>query len=174
MLWLKTVGIACIISGFGGWGLNGAQNLERRVEQIKELRLALGFLEKEVGSLYIPLSRALGRTAQFCKMPVAVLFSASARILEAKAGATGSEAWMKGLEELQHSSKLKKPEIELLAAAASQLGMTDAAQQKKLLSLLQEELGIMEAKALQEAEAGHKLWSYGGFMFGALIVLLLL
>ena len=59
----KTIGIALIIGGFGGFGLGRARRFEKRVEELKNLRLALGFLEKEITCTYTPLSRALSRTA---------------------------------------------------------------------------------------------------------------
>lgn len=174
MMWIKMLGIVFIISGFGAWGLNGGRTLEKRVAQIKEIRLALGFLEKEISCMYIPLPRALERTTRFCRNPVAVLFAASSRKLQSKEGVTASEAWSHGLKELKRDSDLKEIDLELLATAAPQLGMSDALQQKKIFILLQEELGILEAKAAQEAQAGRKLWNYGGFMLGTLIVLLLI
>lgn len=173
-MWTKILGIACIISGFGAWGLNGSRALENRVAQIKEMRLALGFLEKEISCMYMPLPRALERTARFGKPPISALFAESSRLLQSREGVTAGEAWSHGLKALKMDSDLKGMELELLAAAASQLGMSDAAHQKKVFILLQEELGILEAKAAQELQSGQKLWNYGGFMLGALIVLLLI
>ncbi|MDD2620273.1 MAG: hypothetical protein PHC92_06360 [Syntrophomonadaceae bacterium] len=173
-MWIKMLGIICIISGFGAWGLIGGRTLDKRVAQIKEIRMALGFLEKEISCMYIPLPRALERTARFCKKPTAILFAESSRKLQSREGATANEAWSHGLNELRRDSDLKEKDLELLAAAASQLGMSDVMQQKKIFNLLQEELAILEAKAWQDAQAGRKLWNYGGFMIGALIVILLL
>lgn len=173
-MWAKILGIVFIISGFGAWGLNGSRTLENRLAQIKEMRLALGFLEKEISCMYIPLPRAMERTARFSKPPISVLFAESSRLLQNREGVTAGEAWSHGLKALKMHSDLKGMDIELLASAASQLGMSDVAQQKKVFAMLQEELGILEAKAAQELESGQKLWNYGGFMLGALIVLLLI
>ena len=57
MLGLKIMGAASIITGFGCWGLNAARRMDRRVEQLQELRLALGFLEKEISCIYSPFPR---------------------------------------------------------------------------------------------------------------------
>ncbi|MDD2586399.1 MAG: hypothetical protein PHT79_03255, partial [Syntrophomonadaceae bacterium] len=77
MLWLKTAGIVLIISGFGAWGLSGARRIGKRVEQLRELKMAIGFLEKEITCMYTPLSLALERTSKFCKHPVNFLFAES-------------------------------------------------------------------------------------------------
>lgn len=174
MLWIKTIGIVLIISGFGGWGLSGARRVEKRVEQLRELRLAMGFLEKEITCMYTPLSRALERTSKFCDFPIAILFRESSERLREKDGITIGEAWNIGLQELYSSSELKETDIELLSAAGHQLGMSDAFEQAKFFNLIQEELKIYEEQALKEMESGRKLWSYGGFILGTVVVLLLL
>ncbi|MBC7074865.1 MAG: hypothetical protein H5T98_02085 [Syntrophomonadaceae bacterium] len=173
-MFAKVLGTAFIMAGFGGWGLLGARRIEKRVEQIKNVRLAMGFLEKEITYMHTPLSRALERTAKFCKPPVSHLFRESADRLKAKNGSTACEAWMSGIKVIGKTSELKRSDIEILTAIAPQLGMSDAGEQRKIFTLIQEELRIQEESALQEMESGRKLWSYGGFILGALVVILLL
>lgn len=174
MLWLKTAGVVLIITGSGFWGLINAQRMSRRVEQIKKLRLAMGFLEKEVTCIYTPLSRAFTRTALFCDAPVSLLFSKSAALLENRTGITAAEAWRSGLQYLAKESELSKEDLDLLDEVALQLGMSDADEQRKFFAFIQEELRIQEEKAREEAESGQKLWSYGGFIIGSAVVLLLI
>ncbi|MDD2510239.1 MAG: stage III sporulation protein AB [Syntrophomonas sp.] len=174
MLGLKIIGAASIITGFGCWGLSAARRMDKRVGQLQELRLALGFLEKEISCIYSPLSQALARTAYFCRPPVSCLFELSSSILQEKSGITAAEAWNAGIEGLRLHSELQKMEIGLLATASLQLGVSEASQQKKLLTLLQEELALLEQKAMREAEGGRKMWTYSGFILGAMVVLLLI
>lgn len=170
----KTLGIALIIGGFGGFGLSGAWRFEKRVDELKNIRMALGFLEKEITCTYTPLSQALARTSGFCKKPAALLFAESARLLKSREGTTASEAWRAGLNKLSSHSALNAGDISLLDSIAAQLGMSDAGEQRKVFDLLQEQLKIQEEKAREELKSGHKLWSYGGFIMGAVVVLLLL
>ena len=174
MLGLKIMGAASIITGFGCWGLNAARRMDRRVEQLQELRLALGFLEKEISCIYSPLSQALAKTADFSRPPVSYLFATSSSLLQEKTGMTAAEAWNAGIEGLRLHSDLQEMEIGLMATASLQLGISDASQQKKLLTLLQEELALLEQKAMQQAEGGRKMWTYSGFILGAMVVLLLI
>lgn len=174
MSWFKLMGTVFIIAGFGTWGLSGAKAIEKRTGELIELKFALGFLEKEITYLQTPLSRAMEKTASMCQPPVSGLFKEVARQLKAGKGLTAAEAWVQGLEKNRTILNLKDADIELLAAAANQLGMTDTTEQRKFFIMLQEQLKIQEEKARQEQAANQKLWSYGGFILGAVIVLLLL
>jgi len=174
MIGLKAVGISLIMGGFGGWGLAGARRLEKRVEAIRDLRMALGFLEKEITTMFTPLSLALERTASFCDCPVAYLFMESSVVLQGKQGATIKEAWPEGLSSLARHSPLQPEDLKVLQNVGSQLGMSNASEQKKVFALIQEELKLQEEKAREKVSASQQLWSYGGFVLGALVVILLL
>lgn len=171
---IKTIGMVLVIAGFGGWGVSGARRLCGRVKNLRDLHMALAFLEKEITCMYSPLSQALENTARCSPFPVSRLFSGSAARLRGRAGVTAREAWLQGIAELRQFSQLQDDDYELLAAAAYQLGASDADQQRKFLESLQEQLKISEKKASINMESGQKLWTYGGFLAGLLVVLLLL
>ncbi len=174
MIGLKLVGISLIISGFGGWGLAGARRMDRRVGELRDLRIALGFLEKEITTMYTPLSLALQRTQEFSDLPVAHLFRDSASALEMKQGATIREAWRQGIASMLSHSALLPGDIKVLENAAGQLGMSNASEQSKMFALIQEELKLQEEKAREQVKSSRQLWSYGGFIMGAVVVILLL
>lgn len=162
-----------IIGGSGLWGLSGAKRLEKRQEQLAELKLALAFLEKEISHMHTNLPLALQKTAAFSTGPVNILFSAAATELLSKRGVTAQEAWLKGLAELQAAAQLQAADLQLLAAIAPQLGASNASEQHKALSLLGEELKLQQQKASSDRDANQKLWAYGGFILGTAIVLLI-
>lgn len=174
MIWLKTLGVACIISGFGSYGLMGARRIEKRVEEIKTIRLSMGFLEKEITYLQTPLSRALQRTAHLTSPPLRVLFEESSRRLQDRQGIAFAEAWDMALLRLRAASHLLEEDLDILRAASAQLGSSGIEEQKKLFQLIQEQLKIQEENARGAMESSRKLWSYGGFILGATVVLLLL
>lgn len=174
MWWLKTAGAVLIIGSSGLFGLMGARRFEKRVSQLKGLRLAINFLEKEITCMHTPLTHALLRTAQFSNSPIDKLFAQTARNLQGKLGLTAREAWSGGVELLRNESDLKPDDLELLKSVAAQIGMSNSDEQKKFLKLIQEELHIQEARAMEEVQAGHKLWTYGGFILGTMTVLLLI
>lgn len=174
MMWLKILGAACIISGFGIYGLLGARGIEKRVEEIKSARLSMGFLEKEITYLQTPLSRALQRTAQLTNPPIRILFAESSQRLQDRQGISIGEAWDLALHKLRTASDLKEEDIEILKAASGQLGSSGIEEQKKFFQLIQEQLKIQEESARGAMASGRKLWSYGGFILGTTVVLLLI
>ena len=101
MIWLKTMGVACIISGFGSYGLMGARHIEKRVEELKNIRVSMGFLEKEITYLQTPLSRALQKTAQLTNPPLQIFFAECSRRLQDRQGTSIVEAWDAALLKLR-------------------------------------------------------------------------
>ena len=173
MLLFKPIGIALVIAGFGAWGLLGARRIEKRVEELKNLRLALGFLEKEITYNYTPLTRAMERTSRFSPKPISYIFRECGLILQGKDGVTANEAWSQAVKMTAPHLQLKAEDIELILTASSQLGMSDVYEQRKFFTFIQEELKVQEEKAREEVKSGQKLWSYGGFILGTVVVILL-
>lgn len=171
---LKAIGTIMIISGAGMWGLSGARRLTKRQEQLGELKMALAYLDKEIYYMHTNLSQAMLNTTKFAGWPINVLFAATAQELNLKNGTTAEEAWQKGVNALQAKAQLHPNDIALLATLASQLGVSSAYEQNRALTALGEELGLQEIKARLETDCNHKLWSYGGFIMGTAIVLLLI
>jgi stage III sporulation protein AB len=174
MVWSKAIGTILIISCFGFWGLSGARRIGRRTEQLKDLRFAIAFLEKEIIYMHTPLTLAFKRTADASKEPIAVLFRESSQILQQGTGITAAEAWLTAAQNLQAETDLNNKDLDIIESAAHHLGMSDVSQHQQVLSLVQEKLKIQEEKARQEQAANQKLWSYGGFILGSVIVLLLI
>jgi Stage III sporulation protein AB (spore_III_AB). len=174
MLWLKTIGAVFIISGFGSYGLMSASSLDKRVEQIKNIRLAMRFLEKEITYLHTPLPLAMARAAECIPAPANLLFADCSRHLQDRQGITIHEAWSQSLACIRRKSDLNNEDITVLQSISSQMGMSGAEEQKRLFIMIQEHLHIQEDRARREAESGRKLRSYGGFILGATVVLLLL
>ncbi len=168
------MGIALVIAGFGAGGLLRANKMVRRVSQLRKLRWALNFLEKEMSYNYTPLSSAMYKTYQFSPAPINKIFQECSQYLTEKSGVTGNEALTKALKRVAPSLELYPEDIDLILASSNQLGLSDIYEQKKLLSLLQENLKIQEEKAQNEVNSNQKLWSYGGFILGSIIVILLI
>lgn len=167
------MGTALVIGGLGIYGVSRASSSERRVAQLVNLRLSLNFMEKEITCTHTPLTRALLKTAAFTDWPVSCLYKEAAGKLQQKS-MTAGEAWNYGIDKLSSSSDLKNNDLELLKSAGPQLGMSDTLEQRKFLNLMQEELAVQIEKARREAEIAKRIWTYAGFIAGAMIVLLVI
>ncbi len=170
----KLVGALLTFFACGLYGLAGAQSLENRVRQLKSMRFALAVLEKEITYLQNPLPFALQKAASVASPPARQFFTGVARSLQSKGGVTADEAWREGIAWLKENSDLTDGDTHLLQSFASRLGMSDVEEQKKAFGLLEEELKQSEDSAAKTAAAEKKLWTYGGFLLGTLVVLLLL
>ena len=174
MFWPKLLGVILIIGGCGCYGLMSANRLRKRVEQLLNIRLALACLEKEINYLHTPLPAALSRAAQGAAEPARSLFAGISQDLQTREGITINEAWQHNLRSLYQQTELNDQDLELLLVMAPQLGMSGGEEQVKLLTMVQEQLKVQEDRARIEEDNGCKLRVYGGFAFGATVVLLLL
>jgi stage III sporulation protein AB len=170
---LKMMGTVLVIGGLGFYGVSRASSSDRRVAQLNHLRLSLNFLAKEITCTNTPLTRALANTALFTEGPVGSLFRETADQLSQR-DMTAREAWNVGIKQLLHCSDLKKNDCDLLKSAGFQLGMSDTLEQGKFLNLLQEQIAVQIEKARLEAHTARRIWTYAGFLAGAMIVLLLI
>jgi len=174
MFWPKMLGVILIIGGCGCYGLISANRLRKRVEQLLNIRLALACLEKEINYLHTPLPAALSRAARGAAEPARSLFVGTSQDLQTRAGITINEAWQHNLRSFYQQTELNEQDLELLLVMAPQLGMSGGKEQVKLLTMVQEQLKVQEDQARLEENNGRKLRVYGGFAFGATVVLLLL
>ncbi len=174
MVWIKMLGVILVIGGCGCYGIISARRLHKRVEQLFNLRVALGCLEKEINYLRTPLPSALERAAQSADEPARSLFANTSRDLGIRAGTTVNEAWQYNLDRAHQLLDLNRQDLDILKIISPQLGMSGVEEQVKLLAMVQEQLKIQEKQARFNEDSGRKLRIYGGFAFGATVVLLLL
>ena len=74
MVFVKALGIALVIAGFGTWHLLVPKRIEKRVEQIEESKIGFVVSEKEITYNYTPFTRAMERTYRFSPKPVNYIF----------------------------------------------------------------------------------------------------
>jgi stage III sporulation protein AB len=172
MLLIKLTGIILILGGFGLGGLEQAGVKRRRVESLKQLGLMLSTLAQEIIYRQTPLSLALQQAAGTGKIGAEPLLSAWGEKLAYPSGMTAAEAFRQ--VQAFWPSELQEPERHILAAIAEQIGTSPAAEQKKLFAYGEERLRQLEDAASLDQEKNGRLWTYGGFLAGAALVLLLI
>lgn len=171
---VKLLGAALTVGACGVYGLSGARRIENRARHLRAVRYAVAILEKEITYVQNPLIRALEKTITLAGVPAQYLFADTLEYLNRKEGYTAEESWQKGVARLGRESALSMDDLALLGSLGPRLGMSGVEEQRKAFQLLVEELKVQENKALEAAASEKKLWSYGGFLLGTLIVLLLL
>ncbi|MGI6487237.1 MAG: hypothetical protein GX964_02360 [Syntrophomonadaceae bacterium] len=171
---VKLTGAAFIIGACGVYGLSQARTIENRVRHLRSLRFGAAILAREITYIQNPLPRALEKAVTLASFPAQELFKVVMDHLCQGAGYTAAEAWSRGAERLRDVSDLKAEDISLIDSFGAQLGMSDVEAQKKAFRLLEEELKLQEQRAAEAVAAEKKLWSYGGFLLGCLIVLLMI
>lgn len=147
--------------------------LTRRTHALRGLRLALDFLEKEIGYAHSPLPQALERAARVSAWPVDLLFHTAAAALKTGKGLPAGAAWDCAVEKIRAAGVFADEDLAIIVLVGERLGITDAPDQIRLLRLTAEEIKIQEEKSRQQEADEKKLWSYGGFLAGAMICLLM-
>lgn len=165
--------LAMLIALSGAYGLMGARRLDLRVEELRELRLAMKLLREQIHYLHTPLPEALWLCAERYRPPVDALFRTSAEVLRDPAGAGIAEAWEAGVRRLGAAGHLHPQDIGVLRQASGRLGSSGLAEQTRLLDWLDGELKRQQETAEAHRASQRQLWSYGGFIVGAILALLI-
>lgn len=171
---LKLGGIIAIIGGFGYLGLTSAWLIRKRAEELKNLRIAMGILEKEITCFFTPLTLALSRCAPLVQFPANIFFQHTASALKQRKGITAFEAWQAGINSLAEVSAFKSEDVKLIDSLVNQLGMGDIDDQKKAFLRIDQELKLQEEKVRSKFYSEGKMLSYGGFLLGITVTILLI
>lgn len=169
---LRLLGAFMIIGSSGLIGLIMANTYMTRPLNLYHLQLAIQLLETEINYARSSLPEACSRIAEQIKQPVASFFGEFAANLQSLESPTVIDAWNRALQILKEAGFLKE-DLEIMAQLGNVLGQSDADDQIKHLSLLQNRLASAIKQAEQERDKNVRLWNYLGFCVGALVVLLL-
>lgn len=170
----KLVGVGIVIGAMGWSGLRKGAELSRRSAELRQLRIDLSFLEKEIGYARTPLVHAMERTARVSGFPVNILFEETCRALKRDPSMVARDAWEVGVKALAKRSCLAVEDLGVLKAIGERMGTSDVSDQVNMLRLATEELKVQEEKARQKETSEKKIWSYGGFLAGLMISILML
>ncbi|MGE5405353.1 MAG: hypothetical protein ACM3PP_10510 [Candidatus Saccharibacteria bacterium] len=170
----KMIGAALIVGASGYTGMQKASQLSQRTTCLRQLRMDIDFLEKEIDYMRSPLAVALEKTSRVSSNPVKCLFVESSRTLALQRSCSAKEAWKAGMEALEMVSPLSSEDLSIIRVIGERLGTSNVADQVKMLRMASEELKVQETKARDREVSEKKMWSYGGFLLGLLICILML
>jgi stage III sporulation protein AB len=134
----------------------------------------LDFLEKEISYARNPLEQALRRTAYVSAEPVKGLFEKASRALQEDLSSTAREAWNQGVKHLHEHEVFTAEDLAIINLIGERVGTSDAPDQIRMLRQTGAELKVQEEKSRQQEDSEKKLWSYGGFLVGLIISILMI
>ncbi|MGE5416870.1 MAG: hypothetical protein ACM3UZ_08935 [Acidobacteriota bacterium] len=170
----KMIGAALIVGASGYTGMQKASQLSQRTGCLRQLRMDIDFLEKEIDYMRSPLAAALEKTARISEDPVKCLFLDSSRVLATEKSHSAKEAWEAGVQALARQSPLNSEDLSVIRIIGERLGTSNVSDQVKMLRMASEELKVQEMKAREREASEKKMWSYGGFLLGLLVCILML
>ena len=166
------MGILAVISGTGAAGICQSMRQRGRIRTLKLLEWHLMALEQNMLQLRLPLPQAL--LAQTGSDRLAVLFREWGRNLRDSRTLSPAEAWQRAFENRQEETCLAEEDKRLMEKLAERLGQGNEAEEGRLFRYILTQLKARQEEAEQKRAAEERLWQYGGFMAGILVVLICL
>lgn len=170
----KIIGVSLVVSATGWIGLQKAAQLSRRTRAIRQMRMDLDFMEKEIAYARNPLEQALQRTAYVSSAPVKAIFEIASQALGEDLSITAREAWHQGVKNLRQHGVFTAEDLAIIELIGERMGTSDVADQIRMLRQAGAELKVQEEKSRQQEDSEKKLWSYGGFLVGLIISILMI
>ena len=121
---------------------------------------------------FTPLAEASVNLAKQLPKPIAYFFERFAHHLQNKE-ASAARAWEKGLEDTWKLTALSQGEYEIMQQFGATIGQTDRTNQQKQILLALTHLEREEHEARERQSRYEKMFKSLGFLFGLLIILLM-
>jgi len=169
---LKLIGAIFIIVTTTWVGFECARRLSERPRQLRQLKIALQSLEAEIMYGFTPLVEASANLAKQLPKPIAYFFERFAFHLKNKEE-SAARAWEKGLDETWQLTALSHEEFEIMQQFGATIGQTDRTNQQKQIRLALTHLEREELEARERQSRYEKMFKSLGFLFGLLIILLM-
>jgi len=174
-MWYKWTGATLIVIAAALWGNMQAGQMQRRVKQMEEFRLALRLLMAEIGYTATPLPRALEHVQdRLGDERVKTFFAEIVRQLGRPDVGDASLAWLRASEVCRRQLSLRAEDWPLIIRAAAGLGGLGRESQLKQLEAVEIQLAGHTARAAANCARSEKMWRYLGVLGGAALVIILL
>ncbi len=170
---IKLIGAIFIILSSSLIGMKVASYYVLRSTQLRQLQVALQWLETQIVYGSTPLHVALNHIAVRMNGDVRYLFAAAADALTHLKEASTRECWESAIEKEWHKTALRKPEKEVLLQLGQVLGQSNREDQQKHIRLALMNLKSEEDVARAQQQKYEKMCRSLGLLGGLLVVILL-
>ncbi|ABZ82894.1 stage iii sporulation protein spoab [Heliomicrobium modesticaldum Ice1] len=167
----KLVGAALIVGAFSAGGFMTARDLRRRRQILASLQSALAMLATEVAFRATHLPEALVQVSRTAGPPVNALFAEAGNRLRRAEGQAASAIWLQSVGDWLPRTPLHPSDGEELARLALGLGAAPREDQLHRIEEVKNRLAYLEQEARERETRMAKVWSYGGVLLGAAVVL---
>ena len=171
---MRVLGAALVVGGLGSLGVLRAAALERRAEELTELRRALVLLRSSVAHLRLPAAAAFRAAARACSGVAGEGLQEAATLLEEGAPLSAGQAWWAAYQRRAGESFLSAADRAVLQDFCRQFGRVDTASQLGAFDAALEGLRQSLEQAAAERERFGRLFRFSGLAAGLGIVILLL
>jgi stage III sporulation protein AB len=170
-MWMKVIGIICVLISGIMWGFNRAAKFKNRTKQLRVLKYAIKRLETEINYSLTPLLQGLKKVAESSDFPIRELFRLASNFMENQQ-LDMNQAWRTAIAQVWPQLDLKQHEKELLTHFGTTLGISNREDQVKHTQLFIQQLTALEEQAAADQLKHEQSSKSMGFMLAILIVLL--
>lgn len=170
---IKLMGAAVILVCSTLIGMRFASLYVQRAVQLRQLQVALQWLETQIVYGSTPLHQALDHIARRIGGEIGHLFAACAETLMKMRDASTQECWELAIENEWKRTAMKIPEKEVLLHLGQVLGQSNREDQQKHIRLALINLKSEEQQARDNQQKYEKMCRSLGLLGGLLVVILL-
>ncbi|HZJ57782.1 MAG TPA: stage III sporulation protein AB [Clostridia bacterium] len=170
---IKLISSIAIIVCCSFLGFHMSYRYTQRINNIRDLRNALSYLETEIVHYSTLLVHAIKNSSISVMGDWKPFFHEIAELLEGRVECSLAEVWQQSLKALEHNPYIDKAEYEIMQRFGLQLGNSDKSSQEKYFQLAQEQLKA-EEKSAREARVKYSRMYYNlGIIVGLGIAIIL-
>lgn len=163
-----------VILGCGYIGLFFAFSINNRITQLEAFEKMFTILAFDIEYMALPINEAISRLSNVSDGVVRKILVQTSEFLSIYSNIPFSDAWCRAVQLFKRELFLQKEEINALYDFSKNIGIGDCKQAVNSISMTIAKVKLAKDNALSERDKKSKLYKGAGFLFGILIVLLLL
>lgn len=172
-MFIKTIGMACILVSSTIWGWYIDRLKIRRVEDLEGLKRALYMLRAEVNYCVTPLPTAIREIIDKNHTRINCIFKKLLSLLESKTGESISYLWGIAVKSQGSYVYLEEEDLKNLLFFGQALGYVDKEMQTKNIEITLDYIECQIKKLNKEQEKNGRLYRSLGVLGGCLLCILL-
>lgn len=171
---MKILGCLLMFFLFSYLGIHGANQIDRRIRQLKSLEKALFFMKREIDYRLSPLGETLLQTAKRTEHPWCLFFESAGKSFQEnpmQGFMSPDEIFDREIQKIQGYHSWEK-DLEVLKRLGKNFGELDKEMQLMQLTMATEEIKELLSEAQEEKQIKGKLYRTLGVCMGILSVIL--